>query len=304
MRNQLNRQFVRVMKLFTPPILWKILKKIVSIQDRQDTFEGVFEHIKQVDATGYDSAKSLNETYEFTNKKFAHYLAEEKLPGSSPLSPIANLLPLLIASLAQKKQAISVLDFGGGMGSSYIDCIHSLSALNIELEYHIVDLSSTVELGKKIFPSSYNVHFYSDIPSNIQTIDVVYLGSSLQYVSEYQSTIHLLMRLDPKYVLITDNFMGKAPTFATAQVNMKDRRMAYWIFQLDEIIKLITQHNFTLIYKSVNYQPFHHFENFPDRYRVQNTCNLLFLRKECGEPEIIEKKNMFAARGSQRLVFS
>ena len=70
--------------------------------------------------------------------------------------------------------------------------------------------------------------------------------------------------------------MGEHPTFATVQVNMSGRHMAYWIFQIYEIISLFEKNGYSLIYKSPNYQPFHHFNNFPVEYRVKNSCNLLF----------------------------
>ncbi len=281
--NELNIKVIKRIEVFVPLVLWKVLRKLGFIQDRKNVFEGVFEHIEQVEAPEYDSDESLNESYKFTKDKFATYLSKGKLPESTPLTPIANLLPLLIAILGQSRRTISILDYGGGMGASYVDCLHSLSNADIELEYHIVDLSRTIKFGKKIFTSDLNIHFHSNIPLDTQKIDVVVLGSSLEYISDYKSLIHCLMELSPKYVFMTDNFMGKMPTFATTQVNMKNRRIGYWIFQLDEIIELITQYNFSLIYRSVNYQPFHHFENFPDRYRVKNTCNLLFSRNICGE---------------------
>ena len=65
-------------------------------------------------------------------------------------------------------------------------------------------------------------------------------------------------------------------TFATLQVNMTRRRMAAWIFQLNEIVTFFKKNNYRLQYKSTNYQPFHHFNNFPIECRIKDSCNLLF----------------------------
>ena len=62
----------------------------------------------------------------------------------------------------------------------------------------------------------------------------------------------------------------------TAQVNMTRRRMANWIFQLNEIVTLFEKNNYRLQYKSTNYQPFHNFNNFPVENRINDSCNLLF----------------------------
>ena len=98
-------------------------------------------------------------------------------------------------------------------------------------------------------------------------------------MSDYKAALLELVNKNPRYILFTDNFMGKMKTFATTQVNMPGRRMKYWIFELKEIMDFFEERNFNLVYKSVNYQPCHNFDNFPESYRINNSCNLLFERK-------------------------
>ena len=168
-----------------------------------------------------------------------------------------------------------------GGGATYIDCLSSIDMGWVN--YYVHDLPETMKMGRKMFsePQGINtlntIRFVDDI-SEIDTIDIVCLGSVLQYLPDYTATLLSIIDKQPGYFFITDNFMGKYSTFATAQVNMPGRRIACWIFQLEEIVLLFGNNGYRLVYKSTNYQPFHHFDNFPAEYRVKDTCNLLFER--------------------------
>ena len=168
-----------------------------------------------------------------------------------------------------------------GGGATYIDCLSSIDMGWVN--YYVHDLPETMKMGRKMFsePQGINtlntIRFVDDI-SEIDTIDIVYLGSVLQYLPDYTATLLSLIDKQPEYFFITDNFMGEYSTYATAQVNMPGRRIAYWIFQLEEIVLLFGNKGYRLVCKSTNFQPFHHFDNLSPEYRVKDTCNLLFER--------------------------
>jgi len=266
-----------IIKLLIPPLLLKLLKRARS----QNTFEGIYNNFSEINnLTNYNDESSLSNTYEELVSKLRADESGVNLPISNSRSQITNLLPIFISSLSGK---IHVLDYGGGAGETYIECSE---AVNMEqVEYYIYDLPETIKIGEKIFSNCgindcnnlYGVSFINDI-SKIETIDIVYMGSVLQYVSNYSELILSIINKSPTYFFITDNFMGDHSTFATTQVNMAGRRMAYWIFQLKEIVLLFEQNGYCLIYKSTNYQPFHNFDNFPEEYQVKDSCNLLFKR--------------------------
>ncbi len=259
-------EFIKeIVKLFLPPIFFKYRR----------VFNGIYDDFNDIpNLTSYDSTESLDNIYNETVKKLRSCKSRKMLPDAHPRSQISNLLPLII-SLQKNKREVCVLDYGGGMGTSYIDCIRSIDVSNIK--YYVYDLKESIGLGKKIFPQGSNIKFVNNIKS-IENVDIIYLGSLLQYIADYKKLLNELINKSPKYIFITDNFMGKI-RYATAQTNMKGRRMAYWIFELKEIIQLFGAHDFNLIYKSINYQPLIHFNNFPEQYRVVDSCNLLFSRE-------------------------
>ena len=144
------------------------------------------------------------------------------------------------------------------------------------------DLPETIEIGRKAFlqcNAGFSPLFINSL-DKIDNVNIVYLGSVLQYIQYYKKLILSLMEKSPTFFFITDNFMGDHPTYATAQVNMSGRKMAYWIFQLNEILEIFNENGYQLIYSSVNHQPFHNFDNFPEKYQVRDSSNLLFQKNE------------------------
>jgi len=84
----------------------------------------------------------------------------------------------------EKKSEVNIFDFGGGMGVSYIDCLSYLPKFN-KIKFHVLDLKRTCELGRKIFNNNDNIIFHDDIPMDLKNVNIVHLGSSLQYVEDY-----------------------------------------------------------------------------------------------------------------------
>ena len=69
--------------------------------------------------------------------------------------------------------------------------------------------------------------------------------------------------------------MGKKDPYATEQLNIKGLSFPVWIFNLDDIIKLLFRNNYKLIFRSTNFQPELIF-NMPNDFQVKDSVNLLF----------------------------
>lgn len=261
------------------------LKRVISplvpdqLKKRKQSgpFDGVFSHFSDVvSKTDYNTQESLAELQQHMASNLAVYEQHSLLPSSDNRSQITNLLPLLIAALPQQK--VTVLDYGGGLGETFLNCLEL--APKAELNYHVFDLVESMEQGKSVFKKlelvrNCNIEFCETL-EHVNNIDILYFGSVLQYIENYSEKVSSLLDKQPNYCFMTDHFFGSHPTYVTSQVNMPDRRMPYLIIQLEEIISLFASKGYDLIYNSTNYQPFHNFDNFPEKYRVQSSCNLLF----------------------------
>ena len=220
----------QVAKLIIPPIFIEIIKYV----NNRNTFEGVYQSFSDINnLTSYNNESSHITTFNEIVIKLENHSSNVLV--SDLRSQITNLLSLLIASLDKDK--ITILDYGGGAGSTYVDCTDSIDMSKVD--YYIYDLPETIEIGRKAFLQS-NVGFSPQFIDNLDEIDnvnIVYLGSVLQYIQYYKKLILSLKEKSPTFFFITDNFMGDHPTYATKQVNMTGRKMAYWIFQLNEILE-------------------------------------------------------------------
>jgi putative methyltransferase (TIGR04325 family) len=269
----------KLLKLFTPPILWSFLRKILNKNQKFKVFDGVFINFNEISESNYNSNYSLRKAFGEISDKLETYVNKSYV-ATNALSPISNLLPLVLATgFEEKKEKITILDYGGGMGDSYLECLYSLGKCHLDIEYHILDLDLTVKQGKKIFPKEMDIHFHTSFMDCPDNLDMIYVGSTLQYINNYQSLLNELICCSPKYIFFTDHFMGNAKTFATTQVNMKNRRMAYWIFNLVEIVSFLENKGYKNVYRSNNYQPFHNFDNFIRNKRVDDSCNLVFKKE-------------------------
>lgn len=264
-----------VARQLLPPIIFSLLLR----SPRRFPFEGIYSSFEGVSSAGdYESDASLVELQNEADLLLEQLTSRESLAHAHVRSLVTNLFPLLLATAIKKEQRVRVVDFGGGAGSTFLDCLLALP--DAKLDYYVVDLLKTLRLGQKIFGNANilndsTIHFVEHI-SQVKKADIAYLGSSLQYVDDVANTLFELSNIGPDFVFMTDTFAGDHHAFVTLQVNMAARKMTYRIFQLDELIGWFKDVGYEVIYKSANYQPMHSFDNFPEEFRVKDSCNLLF----------------------------
>ena len=272
MISKMTRYFKLVIRMSLPPIILTSYYKL-SKRDGSKTFKGIyknFDDIPEIDISNYDSEQSL---INIRNKTFQTFNNKSEFPKADDRSQITNLLPLTISLF--KKKEVSILDFGGGAGETFADCANKINMSGVK--FYIYDLNETMNIGKELF-SSFEfkqdsfINFVDDI-SKIVTIDIVYFGSCLQYFPKYKDVIESILCKKPKYVFLTDNFFSMGESYATLQVNMKDRKIAYQILSIDETLSILTKNNYNLIYKSANFQPYHT-PSSSDQFN--DSLNLLF----------------------------
>lgn len=270
----MKQHLKRILKMWMPPILVQLFKK--QPPPKVNTFEGVYDDFAQVpNATDYNNNASLADLEKQLRIKLNAHAGHACASIANNRSQITNLLPLLISSINEKP--IRVLDFGGGAGDTYLDVASLISIENID--YFVHDLPEAIRIAENIFPSSKkqlpNLTFIDDLTC-INEIDLIYLGSVLQYITDYRQTLLSLMQMKPKWVFLTDHFMTKHSTYVTAQVNMPERTIPYRILSVPEVSALFSNNSYRLVYESRNYEPLHHFDNFPPKFSIGESYNLLF----------------------------
>lgn len=260
--------------------IYKYLKRKL-LKEKQYTFQGVYDSLedaKSLTSNGYEDTNWIENMYHEAKEQL-HEVEQKStsLPIAKPGSRHHELLPFLLATISSNKEIYNVVDVGGGFGVSYIN---SMIYTNIskKIKFHIIETLPMYTKGKELFKENDNIYIYHSIPKDLQNIDVINIGSALQYVNNYSNYLQELLSMKPTYLLLTDHFMGEMKTYTTKQINMPGVEIAYQIFNLQEIVEIIAKQGYTLVYQSTNYQD--HPFNVPVEYKVDSSCNLLFSRNK------------------------
>ena len=264
-------------KILIPPIIWNFVKALFVKEIHSFTYTGKYDSFEEVLmgvplSTRYNSTDSLEYSLVAAREKFERFKSGYP-PSLNWDNSRLNLFPAFLITMNFENK-IRVLDIGGGLGVSFLDL--KFSNPEIKTEYTVYELPEIVQLGKEFSNTYKELNFCSDFPKKSESYDVILFGSSLQYFENYQEIIESTCALKPTYIILTDHPMGVVSSFICAQVNMKDRVIPRYVFNLNEIILLFEEKNYKLIHKSVNFYPFHNFSNYEGDYQKTLHYNIVF----------------------------
>jgi len=118
-----------------------------------------------------------------------------------------------LALAARQKSAISVLDWGGGLGHYYLMAKAVLPGLAVE--FHCKEVPLMVATGRRLNPE---VHWHIDERCLDRTYDVIMINGSLQYMQDWAD---LLRRIAPAvggYLFLTRlPVVDRTPSFVSIQ---------------------------------------------------------------------------------------
>ena len=108
----------------------------------------------------------------------------------------------LLRAAAESEGRLSVLDFGGALGSSYYQCKKFLSVLP-SLQWGVIEQPHFVKCGQEHFRTE-QLDFFFSISESIGKIrpGVALLSSVLQYVPEPYDALNELMQSEIRYLII------------------------------------------------------------------------------------------------------
>ena len=112
------------------------------------------------------------------------------------------VLALLLRAALENNGRLSVLDFGGALGSSYFQCRSFLQSVR-HLEWLVVEQPGHVACGKRDFESSI-LHFYESTEACLASHqpNVLLLSSVLQYLSGPHAMLREFLSLGLPYAVI------------------------------------------------------------------------------------------------------
>jgi putative methyltransferase (TIGR04325 family) len=120
----------------------------------------------------------------------------------------------VLALATRRKERISILDWGGGLGHYYL--LSKAFVPNLELEYHCKDLPLMCQRGRELLPE---VRFHETAESCYgRQYDLVFSSSSLHYSENWRDVAARLAQMAGSYLYITRiPIVRRAPSFVVLQ---------------------------------------------------------------------------------------
>ncbi len=238
------------LKSFIKKILPEKLKRIlVGINYG---WHGNFKSWKYAEkhCTGYDSDNILQKVKEATQIVLNGEAAYER--DSVVFKNIDYSFEFLTSILwiaSQNKGNLSVLDFGGSLGSSYIQNKRILETLP-NVKWCIVEQEKFVKEGKLLFKNDCLQFYYSiDACISEHNINVVILSSVMQYLESPYELLELIYSKNIDFLLIDRTaFFDKPDRITIQKVNPSIYNASYpcWFFNKKKFLNFM-QYKFDLI---------------------------------------------------------
>lgn len=252
--------------------------------EKFNIWEGVYSSFNEVPSSGegFESSRWIDSNYKKTkeildNLTSADFVNEVSKFNISPLSVVISLMKDL-------KRKIKVLDFGGGMGTTYLQVKEAL--ITNDIDFTIVEGIKNCEKANALFSEDDNINFYDKLPLN-EEFDIIHISSSLQYIEDWKGLLsELCQRYNAKTFIFNDLPAGDIKsTYATYQ-NYYESKIPYWFFKIDDVINEVKKYGFELIHKSnfvakiLGDNEKMPQDNFSKNYQVGYAKNLIFEKLE------------------------
>lgn len=236
-------------------------------------FEGRYSAFDQ--APVVDQYEQANITQRIYQHSLSRYHTHSFFPDAIPneYNHIRDITSLCISLLcAQTNEMLNILDIGGGFGVAYIELIKRCVLKNFNYTVCETNTFSQYYQSHPFFKEK-NISFLSSSEEIKKQHQFLIFGSSLQYFEHYAIELKkIIERTQPHYILITHTPVTAHPTFATLQINMDNKKIPNWIFNIDALIKTFSENSYHCIFKSAIYREnlFDDFRGDEENYRSAN----------------------------------
>jgi putative methyltransferase (TIGR04325 family) len=287
-RSLIMEKIKKIARLLSPPILWQLGSLFKSYLNSlhcgsgrsalcNPGFHGPFSTWEEAEAlsNGWDSDI-------ITKKKFQAAIKvrdglsefEQDSIMYDKIIYSETILAFLILHMSRHKNKISIIDFGGGLGTNYFQNRKILGGLyNTSVSWNIVELPLLSELGREHFANS-QLTFFSDIGDAIRAVrdvaDSVLFSGSLQYIPEPFALLDQVIDRGGK-LLAFDRLVVSPTENHAVFVHVPHPEYYYpatypsWCFSKELFIRNLAARGFQLV---------EHFTRHPDRHF--DICGMIF----------------------------
>lgn len=195
----------RYLKDLLPPVVVSGWRHALTAKRKPIRFTGNHNSWEEAlrESTGYSAPEILRKTRAALLKVKAGQAAFER--DSVTFDVMQHAFPLLAGLLrmaAADRGRLSVLDFGGSLGSTYFQCRKFLSVVK-DLSWSVVDQPTYVACGEVDFVND-ELHFYQTIEDCVrrEQPNVLLLSSVIQYLPEPYGFLEKTLKEQIPYIII------------------------------------------------------------------------------------------------------
>jgi putative methyltransferase (TIGR04325 family) len=237
----------KAIKDLMPPFLSKAYRKLKPGIQKAGMWQGNYKNWAEAekDCTGYDAPLILEKT-KAAILKVKHGEAAFERDTVLFADPEYNwpVLTTLLKTAAENGGKLSVLDFGGSLGSAYFQNLPMLQSLT-GLEWSIVEQPHYIKEGNE-FIADGKLKFYVDVDSCLaeRQPNVLLLSSVLQYLEHPYDWTTKLLELDFDYIIIDRTaFVDGAIDRLTVQnvpADIYEASYPSWFFNTAKLLNAFT----------------------------------------------------------------
>jgi putative methyltransferase (TIGR04325 family) len=193
------------------------------------------------------------------------------------------LLPVITATVLRAQERVSILDFGGGLGTGFMLLAAAVPDARARADYRIVEVDGICRIGRALFAGNPGPLFRDKLPVGGR-FDLVHTASALQYVEDWRGLAQRLASYQAMYLAFSDIFVGGFESFVTLQ-NYYGSRIRHWFLNLREFVDEVERAGYRLALKSdcnVKILGVHGplpMDHFPAELRIPSSAHLLFCRQ-------------------------
>lgn len=258
-----------LVRQWVPPALVDFYRRRRAPERRFFATDRKFEEIEFEDPWGTDRylASARHEVEKLARKPF-------------PNDPVPSCLTTLLVDLLSQQGPCRVLDFAGGAGIVYLRIRpHLAHASNVS--WDVVDNPRLAEIGVEASAGDGRLRFLAALPEPGTPYDLVYVNTSLQYLSDWRSAVDALAGYGAGYLLFTQTLVTEEPTFLVLQA-VQGSRVPCTFIHLPDLVAFLDRRGYDLASRCpVGYGDFSSWwdESVPERQREKHCWHLVFSRR-------------------------
>ena len=258
---KISLQIKKIIKLVVPPVLVKManhlrLHHFENVDARTGNY-GSWQEARRA-TTGYDADNIFNKVRDASLKvKKGEAVYERDSVLFDKIEYVYPVIAVLLRAAVADEGKLSVLDFGGSLGTSYYQSRGYLSKLK-HLRWNIVEQEKFVTYGKELFEDDI-LKFYYNIGEclRIEKPHVALIAGVLPYLEKPFQLIEILLSHNFHYIVIDrTNVLENTPTRLTVQKvppSIYEASLPCWIFNEKQLLKSFEK----------NYRLLGDFESYP-----------------------------------------